>query len=232
MTVQELIDDALLELTVLGAGETSSSEDSELGLRRLNRLLDTWNADRRAVYADQISSHTLTPSLQPHTIGTSTPTFSVTQRPVSIEAAHLVVSGAVYGINIRDSTWWAGLTDPTLTGEIPTDLYYAPGWPNGSLYLWPIPTAAHTLELLSRIILSSVTAVTTFTMPPGYESAVVLSLAEMLATPFQVPPPPDLKQRARDARALIFGNNDPDPHMVVADVGLGSRSSFDYRIGR
>ena len=31
---------------------------------------------------------------------------------------------------------------PTLTGTIPTDLYYEPDWPNGSCFLWPVPTIA------------------------------------------------------------------------------------------
>lgn len=235
MTIQELVTDALEELGVVSPGDEPAPEDSQTALKRLNRLLDNWNADRRAVYANQFSTHTLTPALQPHTIGTSSPTFSVTQRPVSIERANLVISDVRYGLNLRNAEWWAGLSDYTLTGEIPTDLYYEPAWPNGQLYLWPVPTTAHTLELLTRVLLASVTLATTFALPPGYQDALTLTLAEGLSVPFDRPVPSELAQGARTARARIFANNDPDPHISVADVGLpGSfqRGGFDYRIGR
>lgn len=220
MTIQDLIADALTELGVLGAGQTPSGPLGSLGLRRLNRLFDTWNAKRQAVYADTITTHTLTPDLQPHTIGPTGATFTVTQRPVRIDAANLVIGDLRYPIRIRDTAWWMRLTDPTFASERPTVLNYRPGWPNGSLYLWPVPSSAHTLELLSRVILSSVALADTFTMPPGYEAAVMLSLAEDLATPLARPDDGTLTEKARKARATIFANNEETPRICTVDAGM------------
>lgn len=235
MTVLELLTEALAEINVISPGEAPSAEDSELALSTFNELMDSWNADRRAVYVDAISTHTLTPALQPHTIGSAGATFTVSSRPVSIEDANLVISDVRYPIALRDKYWWMALPDRTLTGAIPTDLYYEQAWPNGNLYLWPVPTTAYMLELLKRALLSSVALSDIFTMPPGYKAAVKLSLAEAFCGPFERSVPPKLGERATKARAVIFGNNDPDPHMVVADYGMPSmaaRGTFDYRIGR
>jgi hypothetical protein len=220
MTIQDLIADVLTNLGVLGAGQTPSGRLGAFGLRRLNRIFDTWNAKRQAVYADTITTHTLIPDLQPHTIGPTGATFTVTQRPVSIEAASLVISDLHYPIAIRDTAWWMRLTDPTFASERPTHLNYRPGWPNGSLYLWPVPSSGHTLELLSRIILASVALADTFTFPPGYELAVSLSLEEDLARPLGRPADQDLIDRARQARATIFANNEETPRICTADAGM------------
>jgi hypothetical protein len=233
MTIHELISDALVELGVLGAGQTASGPLAIFGLRRLNRLFDLWNATRQAVYADTVTTHTLTPDLQPHTIGPTGATFTVSQRPVSVESANLVISDLRYPIAIRDTDSWMRLTDPTFASERPTLLNYRPGWPNGSLYLWPVPSSAHTLDLHARVVLSSVVLADTFTMPPGYEAAVMLSLAEALARPLGRQADGDLIDKARQARATIFANNEETPTLCTVDAGMpdGGHSSFDYERG-
>lgn len=234
MTITALITAALGELGVLGAGQTASGALADLGLQTLNRLFDAWNAQRRAVYVDVTSSHTLTPALQPHTIGPSGATFTTDQRPVSLEGAALIVDDLHYPIRIRDAAWWLHQPHPTLTSDRPTDLYYAPAWPSGSLYLWPVPSAAHTIELRSRVVLDAVALADTFTMPPGYELAVMLSLAELLARPLGRPADGSLIAQARQARAVIFANNDETPALTTVDAGIpgaGGRSYFDYERG-
>lgn len=235
MTILALITDALSELGVLGAGQTASGALADLGLRTLNRRLDNWNSKRQAVYASVLAEYTLTPNLQPHTIGSSSATFTVTQRPVSIEAANILIDTIRYPLALRNARWWMGLSDPELTAERPTDLYYEPAWPNGQLYLWPEPTSARTLELLSRVLLVAVTLNGTFTMPQGYELAVMLTLAEDLRGPLGRPVDGDLSERARLARADIFANNDPTPNLITRDAGMpgaGEHSTWDYRVGR
>lgn len=235
MTVADVLTEAAEDLGVVAPGEALSAEDSETALRRLNRILDSWNADHRAVYVDTIATYTLTPSLQPHTIGSSAATFTVTSRPMSIEAANVVVNGSRHPLTLRDEAWWMGLTDPTLPSEIPSDLNYRPSWPNGALYLWPVPTAALELEILSRGLLSSVSLSDTFTLPPGYHEALVLTLAEALTVPFERELSPVLARDARAALARIFEANAPDVRITVADAGMPgvcASLGYDYRTGR
>lgn len=224
----------MLEIGVVDPLEAVTAELQALGLDKVNRIINDWNADHGATYVEEFASHTLTPSLNPHTIGTSSATFSVTQRPVSIEFANIVISGVRYPVAIHDAAWYANLPDRTVTTAIPTDLYYATGWPNGSLYLYPVPSTAYALELWTRAVLSALTAAGNVALPPGYENALVLTLAESLTSPLTVPVPPLLAQQARDARGRVWANNITVPRLHTRDSGMpssGSGGGFNWRTG-
>lgn len=231
-TALTICEEAADELQVRGAGQTLASEDADTLLVTLNRLLDSWNAKRRAVYGDTFNTYTLQAALAPHTIGASGATWTVTQRPVTIEAAQLVEDGIGRPIIVRDAAWWAAQQSKELTGD-PTDVFYDADWPLGRLFFWPVPDAAKTVELWTRVLLAQLTLATTFTMPPGYKDAVVLTLAEKSAVKFGKSVPVELAHLAREARALIFGNNDRVPSLVTADAGIpgGCGRPYDYRSG-
>jgi len=237
MTVSELLRDALEELGVIAAGESLSSANADYALRKLHRMLDNWNAEGSAVYVDLPAEYTLTPSLNPHTIGPSGATFTVTQRPERILSANLKYAGSDVRTPInadRDVEWYQALPTPEIESAVPTDLYYAPTWPNGSIYLWPVPSTAHTLEILTRIVLSQPALTDTFTMPPGYQDAVTLSLAESMLGAFPVSAPPTLKDDAREARARVWRKNDRPRRISTIDVGMPGRRShhFNYLNGQ
>jgi hypothetical protein len=233
VTALDLITDALRELRVLNAVDPPGGEDAALGLSRLNMILDDFNAERPSVYADTITTYTLTPGLNPHTIG-PTGTLVTNQRPVSIAAANILVSGLRSPVAIRDAAWWLSIADPSFSDVRPTDLMYQPEWPNGKIYLYGVPSAANTLELLSSVVLGSLAIGDTFTMPPGYQSALTLTLAEALSAPMGVELSPMTARNAAKARARILSNNLTTPTLVTRDAGMpgARRSTFDYRTGR
>ena len=225
---------ALLEIGVVDPIEAVAPELQALGLDKINRIINDWNADHGATYVEEFASHTLTAGLNPHTIGSSSATFTVTQRPVSIEWANIVISDVRYPVAIRDAQWYANLPDRTVEDSIPTDLYYATGWPNGSLYLYPVASIARSLELWTRAVLSSLTAGGTVTLPPGYENALMLTLAESLTNPLSVAVPPLLAQQAREARGRVWANNITVPRLVTRDSGMpssGAAGGFNWRLG-
>lgn len=233
-TVRDILSEALEELGVVQQGDALSDNDANAALRRYNRLLDAWNAERGAVYADQFVTYTLTPALSPHTIG-PTGTFVVTQRPVSIEGANLWLGSspnAKVPIYLRDAEWWNSQTVPALSTAIPTDLFYDPTWPNGSLYLWPVPSAAKQIELWTRIVLAQVGLNDTFTLPPGYRRAHVLTLAEECGSAFGTMPSGKTVMDAAKARAVMFANNRQPPRLRTQDVGMprngGGLENFNY----
>jgi hypothetical protein len=241
MTASDIIRDALYELGVLAAGESLQAQDAEYGLGKLNRLLDNWNAERAAVYAQQFVTYTITPLLQPHTIGPTGATFTVTQRPQKIDGANIILDTSTPDVRtpleIRGDDWWRDLPVPEVTGSVPTDLYYSPDWPNGSIYLWPEPTVAYGLELETRILLAALTLASTFSLPPGYQDAITLTLAESLvpAYPSAASILPVVEKMATRARGRVFGNNDVTPRLATVDAGMpggGSGSSFNYKTGR
>jgi hypothetical protein len=232
MTGRDLGTAALEELGIIAAGSQPTAEDADVVNRRLARLLDAWNGKDWAVYADVIATYTLTGSLQPHTFGPTGATFTVTQRPEDITDANIVLSGSRYPVSLHDAAWWMRVGTPAVTGR-PTDGYYESSWPNGSLTLWPVPDAAYSLEMRSRVLLSAYGLNTTFTLPPGYQRAIELSLAEEIAPVFEREVTPALKSAAREARADVFAKNDITPRIDTRDGGMpGGRSTFDWRTGR
>jgi len=232
-TVRDMLTETYQDLTLLAAGETLEPSDEAFGILKLTRLLDNWNAERAGVYANRLTTYTLTASLNPHTIG-PTGTFVVTQRPVSVDWANLVISDVRYPMRIKDAQWWAALTLPLLSTNIPGYLHYEPEWPNGKLYLYPVPAAAYGLELMTRIVLADLALDDTLTMPPGYRDAIILTLGEMIASTY--PPAVPNPDAAAKARARIFANNDELPSLCTADSGIPSQGGrptawFDYRSG-
>jgi hypothetical protein len=239
LTILTICTDAAQEIGVLGQGEVLSGADGDTFLRLLCRILNAWNADRRTVYATAFQSYTLVPNLSPTLIGPSGQ-FVVSQRPVAIEAARLTPSVPPVNIPItmRDAQWWAGQSTPTLTSTYPTDLYYQPEWPNGKLFFWPVPTAAYSVQLQTRVVLDDTVALSdAFDFPPGYQDALTLTLAERAQRPFGKPPDPMLLRDASFARMVIFENNDVPPRLETRDSGMqashrsGTRADFNWLDG-
>lgn len=237
VTYRDLCLEALQELQMYQAGDIAPPEDLEFAQKKLVRLLDNWNADRRAVYAEVFETFTLTPSLSPHTIG-PTGTWVTAQRPETIDGMNLVLTGSITApIALQDYQWWLANANQTLTSAIPTDCYYEPAWPNGKLYFWPVPTTVYGVQIVRRVVLDSAFAIGgTFTLPPGYRDAITLTLAEDLVSSFGVAaqPSPALPTKAREARQRVFGANTIVPRIRTADDGVpdgtgGNLTTFDYR---
>ncbi len=243
MTILEVCTDAATELGVIAGGEPLQAADSALLLRLAQRLINLWNAERRAVYATSFLRFTIPPPVDPKLPITIGPTgqWVTATRPVSLGGANLILTTSTPNvqlpITLRDSQWWLGQTVPTLQTTIPTDLYYQPDWPNGSLFFWPVPTVAYDVELMARALLTETFVLTTaFTLPPGYQEALTLTLAEMAQRAFGVNVA-SLPGAASRARALVFGNNDQIPRLRTADAGMtpgggGRRADFNWLSGQ
>ena len=234
-TVRTIVSEVLQELGVLGPGQPLPTTLSDIVLRRYNRLLDAWNAEPdTTVYADTFTTYTLTASLSPHTLGPTGATWTVTQRPVEIKGASLWLGtnpNVKIPLNIRDAAWWNARSIPSLSTNYPTDLYPDLLWPNASLYFWPVPAAAYDVELWTRIVLAQVTLDSSFSLPPGYWRAHVLSLAEEAAEPLGVDLSPRLVDQAGKARAVIYGANRQTPRIASRDAGMphgGRTKTYNY----
>lgn len=235
-----LVTPALRELGIVDVTATPPAELSDLALTLLNRILDDWNAVHGAVYAEAHPAlAALTAATNPHTIGPSGATLTAaTHRPVSIEGIRLTTdNGETFlpPLRQRDARWWHQRTSPGTTSDYPSDFYYDPTWPNGSIYFYPEPASASVkAEIRYRVILAAVTLASDFTLPPGYHSALVETLKERLtAIPvFASMATPAIAEAARLARARAFGANERIP-TVQTDSGLGGTDAdvYDHLIG-
>ena len=148
VTAYDLISAALTEIGVQGMDEQLADEDAAWTLRKLQRLIDRYNAREAMIYNVDFFRFTLPVNTQPVQIGPSNsepaPPFQINQRPVRLYSATLILAGTSPEVEIpiyvRDDQWWAAQEVKNLPSTLPTDVYFSPGWPNGSLYFWPVPT--------------------------------------------------------------------------------------------
>ncbi len=244
VTIRTICTDAAQELGVIGQGETLSASDASVFLSLLRRLFNAWNGNRLSVYATAFPEYTLIPNppLSYITIGPSGADWAATIRPVSLDGCNLILTTSNPAVNtrikVRDQQWWLNQSVPTLTSTYPTDVYYQPDWPNGKLYFWPVPTFAYDVQLMVRVLLDdNVELSDAFSLPPGYQDAITLTLAEMAQRTFGRPYDGSLAMAATKARALIYDNNSVTPHLVTKDYGMtsgrsGNRADFNWLNGQ
>lgn len=238
--VSLIIQDSLREIGVVQLGATVKTADADFCLGRLNQLFDNWNAQQECVWVEEFKTFTFIPNQQDYTIGPSGADFTVlNNRPVDIQGGNVLLNTTTPTVsnplNVRDYQWWLTLTVRAVTTTFPTDVYYETGWPNGTLHFWPKPSIAYGLELALRNTLAQVVMTNTVTMPPGYQNAIMLTLAEDISTAYGANLSPLTVKKASEARARIYRNNDFTPRLTTQDAGMPSmyrnRSAFNYRTG-
>ena len=244
---------------MLAPGEQPDSETAQWAFRKLNYLIDIWQAKEFYVYSYAFQLFTLVPGLSPHTIGpnptppaaTPIPTFStgIQPCPVRIESSALILNQAPGRVdipmNIRDHAWWAAQQVKEIQTNVPTDLFYNQNSPLGELYFWPVPNQAREVRLQYWQTVSQFQAITDPIGGPGgpgtliqaYRAALMLTLAESLLPGGAKEEHPTLAGMALHARAAVFSNNAQSPRMVTQDFGMpkarrqGARGDFNWMTG-
>lgn len=199
-TALDLITDALFEIGVAETGQTLGPEDAALGLRYLNRLLQRWSNMRLLIPALTDIPVTLDGSGE-YTIG---PSGDVTAtRPNKVIHAWATDAGGLdYPVQVISQREWIAIALKDVDAP-PDRVWYEQTSTNGTIHVYP-DQAGYTLTLSCQVILASFASLSTaFTLPEGYESAIVPSLADDLRAPFSAPIRPDIQRRAAAAtRAL------------------------------
>lgn len=222
VSVATVISEAYTWLNVTQLGSAVPQPLAALGLSFLKQLIDNWNAERAKVWCDIFQQFTLVPSLNPHTIGPTGATFTVDIRPVSIDDCMLNLNTTTPNdfvrIDLIDGQTYNAISVPDLETSIPTALFYEEDWPNGKLFFYPVPNFAYPVRFRWRTLLSTdLNPNSSLDVPPGYQQAITLTLAEMLATPSGRTVPDKLAGLARDARARIEANNVTIPILDLRD---------------
>lgn len=204
---------------VIGKGESLDNDEAQDGLTALNSMLDSWKIDRLFVYQIVQSSYTWPSATSSRTIG-SGGNFSTT-RPDRIQSAFVVDSNSQwYEVEVlQRREEYDSIVVKTTPSTLPQYLFYDPAYPLGVIYLWCVPSAQLTLKLNTWQTLQSFGALTTdLALPPGYERAIVYSLAQEYGPEFGVKIPDEVNRIAVAARASVKNLNTPS---MVAQVDNG-----------
>ena len=224
-TALTLITDALVEINAHDLGQAVPAEDAALGLRYLNRMMQRWTNSPGMFPVLPEVSVPMTGAAS-YTIG---PTGDVVAaRPVRIQRATFVLGNVEYPVDVLNRDQWDTLAVKDATGAPVSRIWYDASVTNGRVYTYPIADTG-TLKLDAASLLASfATLATSLTLPEGYESAIVLTLAIDLSGAYQRPISGDLRARAAGAvRAIKRTNTEP----LMVSVGLGATQDFEIERG-
>jgi len=222
-TVRDLVTRALRVATIVGAGEVPDADDAADALLSLNLMLDAWQAERLYVFAVVERLGTLVAGTATYTVGAGA-TFNV-PRPQRIEWAYTRDSQNYdRDVDVVPDQVFAAISLKSLGNVFPTVLWYETAYPLGVIHLWPLPPAGLVLHFGAWTVLSEYTSLNdAVSLPPGYEDAIVFSLAERICPEYGKAVSPDLMKQAINARANIQQDNLPDMRVMCEFTGGDSR---------
>jgi hypothetical protein len=202
MTVSDLITRSMRLLGALNIGDQPTAAEAQNALTALNALADAWALERLLLYTTGRNLYNLAPNQQVYQIGPLGPDW-IAPRPLSLEGAGLIISSSdptqVLEVPLevlRTDRDWQMLRVKGITSTLPTKLYYDHGFStgagnlgSGNIALWPVPTQANQIALYTPTAISQFTGLTqTISLPPGYNRALVYSLAIEMAPEFDRQP--------------------------------------------
>lgn len=243
MKGKELIEPAMRLIDVLASGESLTAAEQTDTLAILNLMMDSYTAERLAVYQIARAVYSLVSGTQNYTYGPSG-TFNAA-RPPKIERVGIIDnSDATQPIEFSDTEYivdpalWADVPLKSTESSFPTKVYDNNGNPQRTLSFWPIPNistvqvAIYPWTALSQFADYNTTD---YYFPPGYGEFLKFNLALRLAMDF--PSGGGASQlvidQARRATARVKAMNVIVPLLRCEYLGNNARGgAYDWRIDR
>lgn len=208
-TAADIIKLALKECGALGVGQTALAEDTNDAFFKLNMMIAQWQRKRWAIY-HLVSVGYVADGNQSYTIG-PTGKCVVAQRPDKIESAYFrqtIPDSSLpvdYGLTVVQSWEDYGKIALKTLYSFPQFLFYDPGYPNGTVYPWPIPYKdQYEVFLNIKETLAQFTSLTQEVNLPGeYVGALFYNLALRLAPSYGQQPSPITIQMAAEGLNVL-----------------------------
>jgi hypothetical protein len=226
-TYRDLIQAALQDLQIVGAGDTLSADDAQLGVERLNDWIDALALEGLTMPAVLQGSWPLVPGLTSYEIGDGL------TGPGQIDRPKPVSPQAILNIGYFDMTvtpqsliFFGGvLTNQTLsvmpqltvTGPAPTSFYYTPTTgPTGRLFPFPVPMLPTLWGVIYlNDLLREVRLTDPVQLPAGYRRFFRSNLTVELAAAFEKPVPVAIARIAAESMARVKTAN-----LRMSDLGF------------
>jgi hypothetical protein len=208
-TAQQIATAALEDIGVADPASTPSAGDSVLCLRRLNRIIDSWSTQRLYAHSTIDVSATLNGSSL--TIGASQDLD--TPRPVRLEPGCYITVGEVdYPLEVLTEAQYNGIHMKSVDAGWPRYCFYDAASPTGTVYFWPAGSGV--VHLMVKAQVSQFANLTTdYTLTPGVELALVMTLAESIAPVFERKLPLEYMRAAANARRVMRRANVEVPQL-------------------
>lgn len=223
MTYRDLIAASLQDLQILGAGDTLSADDAQLGLDRLNDWIDALALEGLTMPSMQRATWPLVPGTPSYPVGVGavvnvpTPVSPQDIQDVGYFDTTLVTPVEILFGGVLTDAAYRAVAMKSLTQPVPTGFWYDPTvTPTGMLWVLPIPTRAtlrgviYAPGALTEVLLTDVVA-----LPAGYRRLLRSNLTVELAAAFEKPVPPAIARIAAESMGRVKAAN-----LRMTDLGL------------
>lgn len=151
------------------------------------------------------------------------------QRPLRITKAYSRITTSSSYVDflcdIQDLAYYAKIGLKLQPGPWAKILFYNPSFPNGTIYLWPVPSMAVEFHFWSDMLLQSVTLNQVLQLPQGYYNYLQFALAELLCIDYGMPVPPDIVRLARRYEMMVKSNNAAVDQQIAVDAAVQTRNA-------
>lgn len=193
---------ALRLLGVIGEEETPTAQEAQDAVDALNLLLDGWGATRLYPFVRATRFLATVPGRSSYLVGPGDDCDLVAPWPSRVDFAARREDGSDYQLSGLTPEAYAVVQDKGASGT-PTAYLYEPTTPDGTLTLWPVPSAAGVIVLTVMDGPPVVTLDDELDLPAGYADALKYSLAVKLAPEFGREPPASVVALAEQALRVV-----------------------------
>lgn len=233
MTARDLLTATLRLIGVVASGETPTAAELNDGLVTLNTFISYLQTQGRTVYTFTRVTKAIVASQASYTIGAAGEINRA--RPLQITKASVLLTSPdpdlEIPLRILAEDEWRDLSTKPLTGTLPTELYYNPTYPLGTIHLWPIGTdiTVSLVLYLEEPVGTLATLDTVLSYPPGYERMLKYKMAVELAPEYQRQLDPVVVQTAAEAWAGVKRST-YRPQLLRVDAALlGGGGRYNIR---
>lgn len=180
-TALNIIERSFLDLRLIQGGGTVPAQRASDALIYLNDLIQSLDNEGLTIYQNTVDTHTMNGATS-YTMGAAA--TIATTRPIEITSLYYTLSSVDTPITIITKEQYEAIPVKTTTGN-PDRAYINYGYPNATIYLYPVP-ASGTLNISSNKPLTELATLSTvLALPPGYERMLRLNLDVELMPVYQ-----------------------------------------------
>lgn len=196
----DLITRSLTTIGALAPGEPIEASLANQAFDMLNMMLDVWSNDSFMI----TSINEIVAPIGGATTWTIGPSGQInSQRPLSINSAFVRVGALDYPVAVINVEQYELIGMKQLNGPWPRVLYYNSGTPLGTINFWPLPSTGEIHLICNLLFTRFATINDTIQFTPGYEMAIVMSLAALLMPSYGKLNPVQIAQIEKFAKIAI-----------------------------
>lgn len=228
ITARDLITLSLKQAGILGVGQTALAEDMNDCFTLLQQMIAQWQIRRWLVPA-LMDISTIGNNAKSNPIGPGQ--FWNVPRPNDIKGGYIVqLNTGVTAVSLQlrkifSYEDYIRIAVKSLN-SLPNYFFYDAQWPNGNVFIWPIPNNTYEVHLLVETQLgwplpaqnppvAGTGLDTVFTLPPEYQEAIFYELSIRISAMYQYPASVETLRLAKVAMNAITVNNTQVPKLVM-----------------